>query len=166
LSSFFQALKLTLKFEGGYVNHPNDPGGETMKGITKRVARANGYRGEMKDIPVGLVDSIYQNKYWKPSKADKIHDQRIANYLFDTSVNCGVRGASKILQKSFNNISKTKLKVDGKIGPMSLKAINGMGKIMFNAFVTQRIKYYDAIILKNPKLKGFKRGWYIRAFSF
>ncbi|MCW8621188.1 glycosyl hydrolase 108 family protein, partial [Acinetobacter baumannii] len=49
--TFQTALKRVLQHEGGYINHPSDPGGETNYGITKSVARQYGYKGSMKDIP-------------------------------------------------------------------------------------------------------------------
>jgi len=161
------ALQLTLRFEGGFTNHPNDPGKATRYGIIQKVARADGYLGEMKYFPLERAHKIYIKNYWKPSKAENITNQKIANYLFDTSVNCGIRTGSKLLQKAYNNISKVKLKVDGKIGRKSISAINKeKPKKLFNSFVTERIKYYDKIMKKNPKLKVFKLGWYRRAFSF
>ena len=129
----------------------------------------------MKDIPMSLVEKIYKKDYWNPCKAEGLSDQRLGNYLFDTGVNCGVRTACKMLQTAYNNLKKPKdrLKVDGKIGRLSLKAFNKMKpsifsnvNSLFSSFVSERIRRYDTIIKRNKKLSSFKRGWYIRAHSF
>ena len=148
------ALSKTLRFEGGkkYTNHPDDPGKGTRYGVTERVARSYGYKGHMRYLPYKIAQAIYKNNYWNKSKAGKINDQRICNYLFDTSVNCGVSTASRMLQRAFNSISKNKITVDGKIGPNTLRAINKINsKVIFNSFVSERIKRYDKIIKNNNR---------------
>ena len=68
--TFQEALKRVLQHEGGYVNHPSDPGGETNYGITKSVARQYGFKGSMKVIPMDIVEKIYKDQYWNAMSCD------------------------------------------------------------------------------------------------
>ncbi|MEY2339774.1 glycosyl hydrolase 108 family protein, partial [Acinetobacter baumannii] len=80
--TFQTALKRVLQHEGGYINHPSDPGGETNYGITKSVARQYGYKGSMKDIPMDIVEKIYKNQYWNAMSCDNFPFS-VAFQLFD-----------------------------------------------------------------------------------
>ena len=70
--NFQECLNEVLKKEGGYVNDPNDSGGETNYGITKNVAVSFGYNGNMKTIPMDIVAQIYKKKYWDALRLDDI----------------------------------------------------------------------------------------------
>jgi hypothetical protein len=83
-----------IAVEGGYVNHPADPGGETNMGITKAVAVQNGYAGPMRTLPREVAESIYYRQYivapgYEPLVAI---DAPVTEELFDTTVNMGARG--------------------------------------------------------------------------
>src|SRR3972149_8205021 len=96
--SFPSALRNTVGMEGRYSNNLNDSGGETMFGITSRVARANGYAGAMDQMPIDTARMIYKSQYWDLLKLDNIVSlsERVADELFDTAVNCGVGVAGGI----------------------------------------------------------------------
>ena len=64
MNSFDRAFDLLIGNEGGYVNNPKDPGGETNWGITKTVAVANGYTGDMRTMPKETAKCIYKKMYW------------------------------------------------------------------------------------------------------
>ena len=64
MSNYNECLKIILMHEGGYVNHPKDPGGETNLGVTKRVYEEWGGTKEMKDLTVEDVEPIYKKNYW------------------------------------------------------------------------------------------------------
>ena len=109
--NFFKMLNFVLAREGGYVNNPNDKGGETNKGITHSTYDA--YRKtqglpvqSVKNISDKEVADIYYNNYYKASGADKIDDPQMAMYVFDTAVNMGVSTAKDILNKSDGNVDK------------------------------------------------------------
>ena len=72
MSNFDECLKLVLHHEGGYVNHPKDPGGETNLGVTKRVYQEHGGTKDMKDLLVEDVAPIYKKGYWDKMKCDDI----------------------------------------------------------------------------------------------
>ena len=119
-----------IDVEGGYVNDPDDSGGETNWGITERVARQNGYRGPMRDLPKNLAFAIYVKRYWHPLCLDQIEQLSplIAEELADTGVNQGVHRAAETLQRALNalnNVGKLygDIKIDGDIGPATLDAL-------------------------------------------
>lgn len=114
--NFQDSLKELLKHEGGYVNHPSDPGGETNYGVTKRVALSFGYTGDMQSIPMPLVEKIYRQGYWDAIQADKLPDA-LRHHVFDAAVNSGPVQALKWLQEAI------KVTADGVLGPMTLKAV-------------------------------------------
>ena len=106
--NFDKMLQFVLKREGGYINDPNDLGGETNKGITYKTY--NAYR-KSKNLPArsvkyitdSEVKEIYYNNYYKAVGADKIKKTKLAAIMFDTAVNMGVSKAKTFLQKSISN---------------------------------------------------------------
>jgi len=114
-----QSLKQLLGNEGGFVDHPADPGGATNFGITQRVARAHGFTGDMRNLPLGTALSIYKSDYWDPIKADQLPDA-LRFHVFDAAVNSGPGQAVKWLQ------SAAGITVDGVIGPKTLAAAAGV----------------------------------------
>lgn len=159
---FKKALNLTLQFEGGYSNNPNDPGGETNKGIIK--TEYDKYR-KSKNLPLQSIklitddelNDIYYNNYWLKASCDQIPG-RLPVIHFDTAVNCGVTQSSKFLQRSVGVIA------DGVIGPKTIQTLNDIkNKVGLNdiikSYLQQRIDYYYIISIRNPKLKVFLKGW-------
>ena len=98
---FDKALEIVLQQEGKYSNDPKDPGGETMYGITISVARQFGYAGEMRDMPMDIVKTIYKELYWNPCKCNDL-PWPFSLYVFDSAVNQGVSAAVKMLQKALD----------------------------------------------------------------
>ena len=147
--NFQKSLKRVLKHEGGYVNHPSDPGGETNFGITKSTARSYGYHGSMRTIPMTVVEKIYKSQYWDAMSCENF-EFALAYQLFDAAVNHGLLNARKILQRTI------KVKDDGIIGAVSLAAIRQLDTAdlvqMFNA---ERISFYTRI----STFPTFGRGW-------
>lgn len=134
---FEEAFEVTIGTEGGYANHPDDRGGETMFGITKETARAYGYLYEMKDLDIDTAKNIYKEQYWNhnrlPCEDIAKWSREVAMEAFDTGVNMGVIVASKMLQTSLNALNfnyKTReeffptLKIDGWFGKTSVEAMN------------------------------------------
>lgn len=112
MSNFSKALEVVLKHEGGYVNHPNDPGGETIYGISRRShpdVWAIG-RPTLED-----AKRIYHRDYWLPIKADAL-PYPVALMVFDAAVNAGNRRAVTLLQRAL------RVHDDGLIGPVTLAA--------------------------------------------
>jgi lysozyme family protein len=92
---FSKCLPVILKHEGGYVNNPNDPGGETKYGISKAAFPEL----DIKNLSLEEAAKIYRGKYWGPSCAETIKDPVLALLHFDTAVNMGVNAALHILQE-------------------------------------------------------------------
>lgn len=113
--NFDTAFTRLLGNEGGYSNNPADPGGETMWGVTKRVAVASGYTGEMKDLPQDFAKGVYRRQYWEAVKADQL-PETISFDVFDAAVNSGVSQAVKWLQRAVGATP------DGVIGPATIAA--------------------------------------------
>jgi lysozyme family protein len=130
-SPYFQiAYPLTNASEGGYVNDPSDPGGETIFGITKRVAEANGYAGSMRSMTPAACKAIYEKCYWDINALDEIAkvSQSIANEMFDTGVLMGPAKEAKWLQEVLNGLNEngslySDLQIDGKVGPATARAL-------------------------------------------
>ena len=147
-----QAFDLLIQHEGGYANLANDPGGETRYGITKAVARENGYQGDMQELPLETAKQIAKVKYWDKVQAD-VWPPALRFDLFDTAYNSGPTQAIKLMQRALNVAD------DGKIGPKTLLAAKMADRVRvvarFNAY---RLKFL--VDLKN--WKSFSRGWVIR----
>ena len=152
---FKTALQRVLKHEGGYVNHPSDPGGETNYGITKNTARSYGYNGSMKTIPMDVVERIYKTMYWNAMSCDGFYFA-LSFQLFDAAVNHGLLNARKILQRAVG------VKDDGVIGPVSLAAIRKQPLCaLVNLFNAERIAFYTRI----STFSTFGKGWMNRMCS-
>ena len=115
--NFDTAFDLLITHEGGFSNHPDDPGGATMYGITEKVARANGYTGAMRDLTLDFSKSIYRKSYWDTCRCDQMPDT-LRYPLFDAAVNSGPGQAIKWLQSAVG------VKADGAIGPVTQQAVN------------------------------------------
>lgn len=94
--------------EGGYSNHPADRGGATRWGITEAVARAHGYRGDMRCFPREEAVELYKRIYWTRPGFDRIAALApdIAAELFDTGVNMGPGVAVSFLQRALNALNR------------------------------------------------------------
>ena len=121
-----QALKHLLGNEGGFVDHPEDPGGATNYGITERVARAHGYQGDMRNFPMSMALGIYQSDYWAPIKADQL-PEALRFHVFDAAVNSGPGRAIKWLQRAAG------VAEDGVIGPRTLSAASLVSPAKYSA---------------------------------
>ena len=143
-----QFLNELIQREGGYVNDPTDRGGATKYGITEAVARANGYKGHMKDLPIELAKSIYRKQYWTSPRFDQVNtiNTKIAEELLDTGVNCGVAFAKPLLQRALNLLNNQgkegwqDLAIDGVYGPATLSALT--------AFLGKRGKEGETALLR------------------
>ena len=161
MANFEKAFEKVLKFEGGYVNDPVDRGGETNWGITKKVARNAGYRGEMKDLTVEDAKKIYRQNYWSIIKLDQIKDDSIAIKAFDIAVNMGTGTAIRLLQKAYNILNQETITVDGIVGPQTLSAINNYKhkKDLFHLLNVLQARRYIKIVENDESQKRFIRGW-------
>ena len=115
--NFDKSLKMILHHEGGYVNHPRDPGGETNLGVTKRVYEEWGGTKDMRDLTQEDVAPIYEKNYWGRAKCDHL-PSGLDLAVFDWAVNSGVGRAAKKLQTMIGT------EADGGIGPNTLRTLD------------------------------------------
>lgn len=160
---FDKAFDEIIKVEGGYVNDPADRGGETMYGITVKVARAAGYNGAMRDLPLDVAKQIYKTNYWDSLKLDDIAKKSppVAHECFESAVNCGIMAAAKWLQTAINALSKTAtLTVDGKVGAATVAALEQRDAAhVVKLLNIQQGYHYLNLSVKSPSQKKFLRGW-------
>jgi lysozyme family protein len=147
--TFDTAFHKLLGHEGGFVDHPNDPGGATNWGITERVARANGYTGHMRDLPVEVAKAIYRKDYWTPIRAEEIPE--VLRYaVFDAAVNSGNRQAIQWLQRAVGATP------DGIFGPRTLLAVKTSShEQTLRRMLSQRLKFMTDLKI----WPSFGRGW-------
>lgn len=146
---FDQAFERLIAHEGGYVNHPDDPGGETNWGITARTARANGYTGSMRELTRRQAREIYRVAYWGRARADD-YDPAIGFQLFDAAVNHGIGNAIRFLQRAVGVAD------DGIVGPQTVAAINSMETTdVLARFNAERLDFYTRL----STWPSFGRGW-------
>ncbi len=158
-SAAFQAsLPFILRWEGGYVNHPDDPGGATNKGVTQRVyddwrIRKGLLARDVRQIASEEVHTIYEANYWLPPRCDLLR-QHLDLVQFDTAVNMGVSRAVRMLQASLNCL------VDGDFGPGTRRAAEScdLGTAI-RTYCDRRETYYRQLATKRPKLAVFLKGW-------
>lgn len=151
MSIFESLFNRLMQHEGGYVNHPNDPGGETMYGVTKRVAQAHGYFGDMRKLPKSTAKAITEKSYYKAVKGDQL-DRLIAWQLTDAAYNHGNRQAVKFLQRAVG------VTADGLIGPRTLAAVAEMDKndVVF-LFLAERLEFFTNLRIWQTFGKGWAR---------
>lgn len=151
---FWDAIKKTLKFEGGYVNHPNDKGGETKYGISKRsFPHVN-----IQTLTLEKAIDIYFDTYWKNYLFYLIDDNDIRFKIFDMSVLMGHKKAVEILQSTLNK-KGTKLKEDGILGDLTANAINQNSHELLQEYKKNLAQHFEFLAKKNPKQKVFLKGW-------
>lgn len=119
--------------EGGYSNHPSDRGGATRWGVTEQVARAYGYKGDMRELPREKAFDIYLHRYYVDVRFDQVAAvfPRVGAELFDTGVNMGQEIAARFLQRALNLLNRQAsawpdIKVDGNIGQMTIQAARSL----------------------------------------
>lgn len=125
MDAFAEAFRRTVGLEGGYSNDPADPGGETMYGITIAVARASGWDGLMRSLPLEVAETIYREQYWAPLRLDEVASvaREVAFELFDSAVNLGVGPAAVFLQRSLGALGLVDVVVDGHLGSVSIAGL-------------------------------------------
>ena len=147
--NFDKCLKMLLHHEGGYVNHPSDPGGETNLGVTKKVYQEWGGTKDMKDLTVEDVAPIYKKNYWDRCKCDDL-PSGLDWAVFDWAVNSGTGRSAKAVQKICGAAQ------DGAIGPKTLALVEGQSPhYMIEQFGKIRQEFYESL----KTFDTFGKGW-------
>lgn len=163
---FSHAVSHTLEAEGLFSDHAKDPGGATMYGITQAVARRHGIRN-VRSLTISQAVLIYYKDYWLRLRCDDIHSTEIATELLDAGVNTGIGNAVKFAQRAYNvlrNSDEVSIIEDGKIGPMTVSALNNMSRRysrqLLMAMNGEQYRYYRMLVDQNPdRFRAFIRGW-------
>jgi len=147
--NFDEAFVRLLGHEGGYANDSRDPGGETMWGVTRRVATANGYTGPMREMTQAQAKSIYLARYWRPALIDRL-PLELRFHVFDAAVNSGVGQAIRWMQRAVGAVD------DGVIGPETLGALATVpGTVAAARFTGHRLQFMTSL----TTWTAFGRGW-------
>lgn len=153
-ANFTRALDLTLKYEGGWVDHPSDPGGPTMRGVTQRVYdrwRAKNGRPTrtVRKIEEDELQAIYRIQYWDLVHGDKLPDG-IDAAVFDFAVNSGATRATQELQRVLG------LRTDGNMGAVTIEAATEADAVdLIERYCAARL----AFVKKLKTWSVFGRGW-------
>lgn len=143
-----RAVDLILKHEGGYVNHPDDPGGETNMGISKRSYPNEDIKGMTKE----RAQEIYKQDYWDKVKGDEL-PAPVALVCFDIAVMSGCHRACRMLQKAVG------VSTDGIVGPVTLKAVREAYRASEDNLIKDlsdiRLNFYKRL----KHFETFGRGW-------
>jgi lysozyme family protein len=152
-ANFSKCLDMLLHHEGGFVNHPDDPGGMTNLGVTKAVyekyIKRNATEAEMRALTKIDVSPIYRSNYWDRGHCDDL-PSGVDWSVFDWGVNSGMGRAAKTLQRVVG------VTVDGAIGPMTIKATHDMKpQDVIVKMHSSRQSFYESL----TTFKTFGRGW-------
>jgi len=156
MSRFDEIIEVVLEHEGGYVNDPKDPGGETNFGIAKR----SHPDVDIKNLTKEGAKEIYKEVYWDKNKVESLPED-LWHIYFDCCVNMGKSRAVKILQQAANG-KGANIDVDGGLGPNTLKAISN---VELDRVRSYRVKYYADLVTRKPDLERFYFGWFKRALE-
>lgn len=157
---FSKAVEALLEHEGGYQNDPNDPGGETNFGISKR-----SYPGlDIRSLTREQAETIYYRDWWERYGYGGIASGPIAAKVLDIAVNIGPHRAHSLLQEAVNATGGTRLAADGILGRATMGAVNAHAcpEYLLSALKLGAVRYY----LDLCRAKGSTRylaGWLRRA---
>lgn len=154
-ANFDAALVKLLAHEGGYVNHPADPGGMTNLGVTRRVweefTGKPASESDMRALTPAKVGLLYKARYWDACKADDL-PAGVDYAVFDAAVNSGPRQAAKWLQRAVGVAD------DGAIGKMTLAAVAAKPAAdVVQRFNDQRMAFLRGLSTFNTFGKGWSR---------
>jgi lysozyme family protein len=164
VDEFSRSLQKVLVHEGGYSDHPKDPGGATMKGVTQRVydefRRSIGLDPiPVKNISIAELQSIYRKKYWNEIKGDKL-SSGVSYIVFDGSVNSGVAQSVKWLQRALQALGLYQGSIDGILGQGTLLALGGVNDN--DALIAIIIDRRRAFLKALKTFPTFGKGWMSR----
>jgi lysozyme family protein len=151
--NFRDCLELVLKHEGGYIDHPKDPGGRTNLGVTQRVWEEwighPATEKDMRELTPAIVAPMYEMRYWRTSYCEKL-PRGLDLLVFSMAVNAGAGRSVKLLQDAIGVVA------DGVIGPNTMAKINEANvETLIDKFSEARTAYYKGLKL----FPVFGRGW-------
>jgi lysozyme family protein len=175
------AIGKVIDKEAGYVNDPDDLGGETNYGVTIAVAKRHSnlwgqydWDGDMRTMPRAFAIHVYKLGYWDSLRLDEVLQLSplMADCMFDTAVNCGVGRAGEWLQRILNVLNRggdayPDIKVDGDVGPTTMRTLqayhnfrgDGGIKVLLAAFICMKGHHYINISERRERNESFTYGW-------
>jgi lysozyme family protein len=162
-TNFEYAFRNLVVNEGGYVNDPDDPGGETNFGISSLTHPEI----DKKNLTREEAQKIYYTQYWKKYKLHKIQNKEVASKVFDLIVHFGLAQAKQIIQRALSSVyQKPHLQDDYIDWHDTLKLINKAPscEILLAALRSEQAGVYRMIAQKKEHMGKFLRGWQIRAY--
>lgn len=147
--TFDQCFHLLMGHEGGWSDHAADPGGKTMFGLTESVARANGYKGDMRELPIDFAKQVFRRMFWDACRCDDL-PPALRYATFDAAINSGPRQSALWLQRA------VEAKPDGVIGPDTIaKARAFHPDLVKRRMLSQRLRFMSDL----KTWPVFGRGW-------
>jgi len=178
MADFEISVGQLLELEGGYVNDPQDPGGETFRGLSRKNwptwigwskldqhKLLPGFPDTLRDDTrlSAMVKAFYSEQFWDPLWG-QINSQELSNKLLDMSVNMGKATAVALVQVSLGFLSNSPIVTDGIFGPRTLDFLNGMNEQkLLHELRVRAVKRYHDIVVANPVSEKFLLGWFRRA---
>ena len=153
MAALDKMLEWIIRMEGGYVNDPVDPGGETKYGISKKAYPTIDIKNLTPDMAKRLYKLDYYDKYCAGLDAVP------AFLVFDCAVNSGGHRAITILQQAL------RITADGDLGPVTREAANSADiETVLKDYLTHRARFYHDLVESKPQLEKFLNGWFRRLF--
>lgn len=156
MADFNIAIKTVLIEEKGYVNDPEDPGGETKFGISKRMYPDL----DIKNLTIEKAEEIYEKDYWQKAY-EEIEAQEIVNKTFGVGVDIGMKEANICLQRAVRSAIGTQLTEDGILGQQSISYINECSSITLLAALKSEVAGHYRMINNPHEING----WLNRAYT-
>lgn len=172
MSRFETAIPVVLAHEGGWADHPSDPGGATKYGISLRFLRSHGLdmdgdgdvdAQDVRGLTPAQASALYREHFWDRHGYGAIVDSQVATKVFDMAVNLGPKRAHRLTQHALRACGEA-VEVDGVFGPKTLAAVNDCeARELLLELAHQQSTYYSTLIEMHPRFEVFRQGWKRRA---
>lgn len=160
MADFAAAVEFVLQNEGGYINDPQDPGGETNFGISRRQYPLL----DIKNLTRQEAIAIYERDYWE---FGELASQRLATKMLDIYVNLPPSHAIRLLQLALRPMTAKSILADGSLGPETIAAANEACVFdetgLLEQLKFQLVRYYCQELRTNPAQERFLDGHLLRA---
>ncbi|GEM_PF-366059 len=169
-SHFDENINHVFDVEGGYSDRKNDRGGKTNLGVTYETYKSYYklyYKNKVvteemhKNLSFDEAKNIYRAEFWNKIHGDEIYNASVALYIFDFAINSGVENAATVVQETLkDSVFKLNVSVDGIFGTNTLNNINRVdSKIFYEKLDSNRKKFIENLIKKDPTQNANKKGW-------